>query len=259
MLTKKLLACGVFVFSLLQLQAGKPDLLVPVASPPIKSEPTEAWQFAITPYAWLAGADGTIGREGTVIDLPFKVNDLVDDSSAIGAMLALEARKGRWGIHLDSVWVNVDVSASTSGAFLGGLDVDMDIFRISPMLSYALTEGDTRVDLLAGLQYFDADVELGFDVGAPSDFDTDFVDPMIGLSVHHRISDRWSIFARGDIGGFDVGSELTWQIFGAIGYRIGTDDTLFAGYRHLDLDYQSGDTSLTFATSGFFLGYRLQF
>jgi len=36
-------------------------------------------------------------------------------------------------------------------------------------------------------------------------------DPYIGARVLHRIDERWTLIAYGDVGGFGVGWDLTWQ------------------------------------------------
>jgi len=53
------------------------------------------------------------------------------------------------------------------------------------------------------------------------------------------LSEKWWFGFRGDIGGFGVGSEFSWQAYADIGFRISHVVSVLAGYRVLDMDYQS--------------------
>lgn len=57
------------------------------------------------------------------------------------------------------------------------------------------------------------------------------------------LSDRWDLSLRGDIGGFGIGSDFTWQMTALLGYRFplfGADATAAIGYRILDQNYDDG-------------------
>lgn len=65
----------------------------------------------------------------------------------------------------------------------------------------------------------------------------DWFDPYIGLRGRYELSPAFYLLARGDIGGFGVGSDLTWQAYGAIGCQISRSVFAEAGYRYLYIDY----------------------
>ncbi|MDX2429596.1 MAG: hypothetical protein QNK35_01605, partial [Bacteroides sp.] len=48
---------------------------------------------------------------------------------------------------------------------------------------------------------------------------------------------------RGDVGGFGLGSDLTWQLQAYAGYRFTKVFQLTAGYRVLSTDYNNGGDS----------------
>ena len=77
----------------------------------------EAWHFAVTPYLWMAGLNGST-RIGPLapqnVDAPF--SDVVGNLSA-ALMGAFEARKNRRVILLDTFYVSL---SQTSGPLLGG-------------------------------------------------------------------------------------------------------------------------------------------
>jgi hypothetical protein len=107
------------------------------------------------------------------------------------------------------------------------------------------------------------DTDLKLDAGlSPSvkGSDTeDWIDPMIGLRIEHQITEKWVALARADIGGFGVGSDFSWQAFGAIGYRWRPNAAILAGYRYLDIDYDSNGFTFDAATAGIMIGLQWTF
>ncbi len=63
---------------------------------------------------------------------------------------------------------------------------------------------------------------------------------LVGVHVFAPLSEKWWFGFRGDVGGFGVGSELTWQAYADIGFRISHVVSILAGYHVLDMDYESG-------------------
>ena len=64
---------------------------------------------------------------------------------------------------------------------------------------------------------------------------------------------------RGDIGGFDVGSKLTWDVRASLGYRLSERTTFLFGYRHLDINYEDGIFELDAQFYGPYLGLSFGF
>jgi hypothetical protein len=76
-----------------------------------------------------------------------------------------------------------------------------------------------------------------------SELDTSFsleeywFDPYVGLGGRYNFNKAWYLTAKGDIGGFGVGSDLTWQAYGALGCQVTRSIFVEAGYRYLYTDY----------------------
>jgi hypothetical protein len=85
------------------------------------------------------------------------------------------------------------------------------------------------------------------------------VDPFIGGRFIVKLADRWSLVARGDIGGFNVGSELAWNVIGTVDYRMTDHASLLVGYRHFDIDYEDGRFSFDTVYTGPFLALNFTF
>lgn len=86
-----------------------------------------------------------------------------------------------------------------------------------------------------------------------------FVDPVTAIRFNSQIAPRLSLLAYGDVGGFGVGSDLTWQGVATLNYRTGKSLYLSAGYRHLYLDRPSGGTRFEGYLSGPLAGATLTF
>lgn len=94
---------------------------------------------------------------------------------------------------------------------------------------------------------------------SPVSASKEWVDPFVGLRGRCDIWEDWYLAARGDVGGFGVSSELTWNLYGALGYQITERTSLELGYRYLSVDYQSGDFIYDMAVKGPFVGVHIEF
>jgi hypothetical protein len=99
---------------------------------------------------------------------------------------------------------------------------------------------DVDVDL-------DLDVDVDVDAGAvlPSfggGQDKTWVDPIVGAKFHYAFAERWGLhgYGYGDVGGFGVSSDLTYQLMGTISYSFNKHVMLQAGYRAFGVDFEDG-------------------
>jgi hypothetical protein len=60
------------------------------------------------------------------------------------------------------------------------------------------------------------------------------------------LSRQVTLVVRGDVGGFGVGSELTWNLVGNFLYQVSRTVYLSVGYRALDMDYEQGSGASRF-------------
>ena len=63
--------------------------------------------------------------------------------------------------------------------------------------------------------------------------------------MRYTVAPGHELFLRGDIGGFGVGSDFSWQAIGAYGFEFGTYNGIrfsgVIGYRALYVDYVQGE------------------
>ena len=65
-----------------------------------------------------------------------------------------------------------------------------------------------------------------------------WVDPIIGSRLFVRLTDKLSLQAQADVGGFGVGSDLTWSVLGTANYAFTDRLAVSAGYKRLDVNYK---------------------
>ena len=80
----------------------------------------------------------------------------------------------------------------------------------------------------------------------------------MGLRGQAEITDRWFFRYNGDIGGFGAGAELTWQVFGGLGFRLNDHVSAGLGYRALGVDYDKKAFALDTVTHGPLLGLEIR-
>jgi outer membrane autotransporter protein len=78
-------------------------------------------------------------------------------------------------------------------------------------------------------------------------------DPFIGLRGRYNLTKALYLTAEADVGGFGVGSEITWEAYAALGCQITRNIYSEVGYRYLYLDY---DTT-SFIFQGSFRGAQI--
>lgn len=86
-----------------------------------------------------------------------------------------------------------------------------------------------------------------------------WVDPFVGFQGRWEMNDQFYLVGRGDIGGFGVSSELTWNAYAALGAEINERTSVEFGYRYLQVDYERGGFNYDVATKGPFIGVRMDF
>ncbi|HXV25162.1 MAG TPA: hypothetical protein VED46_12990 [Alphaproteobacteria bacterium] len=229
------------------------------------------WTLEISPYFWMAGLDGEAGVGNLQADVDLSFSDILNDLQ-FGGMLLADARKNRFGIFFAPLFVRTfdeaeaglfDIDVTSDTAVVGG----GVFYRIVEWTIGRTGEGQARkawVDPLAGARWTYLRLELDGDgpLGRHVDQHESWVDPFFGVRVGIDLSERWLLVAEGDVGGFGVGSDFTWNALAVLGYRItflGTDTILGGGYRALSWDYEDGDFKWDVTMHGPFIGASFRF
>lgn len=228
-------------------------LASPVLAGTADAADDEGWVFSLAPYGWLVSLSGEVGADGDAADVDLPFRDILEDLN-FGFMGVAEARRGRWFGALD-VLVSELRSDARFGPTRAEADLDqwltkLGVFGGYRALSHPLGAGDDprrlTVDGYGGgrLWYVDTDIELDSPILGTrriSD-DTWWIDPVIGLRVRGDVTDRFTLSAVGDLGGFGIGSasKFTWGLQGTLSYRLTDRWVLSGGYRVIGLDREKG-------------------
>ncbi len=195
----------------------------------------KAWDFQLAPfYLWAVNMRGDMTVKGLPAPVKVDFDDAFDNLEAVFTAHLEGWWRQQWGFLFDVSYVNLAGEERI-------LDVDLETVMLELVGFYRFTKGPHAFEPLAGIRYtsLQTDVDiLGFPFGI--DESEGWVDPIIGVRYKYTISDNWKVLLRGDIGGFTVGSDFTWNLSGLIAFQPWNHVGFVGGYRALDVDYETG-------------------
>lgn len=200
---------------------------------------SKAWTFDASLYGLAAGMSGNLTVKGVPADVDVGFDDVLNHLE-FGAMGSLRVGHDRWALTTDVIYMGL-------GATKGPASADVDQWMVEPALSYRICPG---FEALAGARYNNLSVELNR-AGPVGNLHLnsgtqDWWDPIVGARLRLPFAGSFSFNVRGDIGGFGVGSDLTWQAFPYLSWQFAKWGSLEAGYRWLFNDYESGSGTSQF-------------
>ncbi|MEI6818682.1 MAG: hypothetical protein WCL19_03690 [Verrucomicrobiota bacterium] len=238
-------------------------VLPPIWFCQVHAAETTDWQYTGAVYAPLMGLDGTIGigPVSSQVDIPFR--DILKNLDA-GLTGTFEARRSRWSITGDFIWIKL--SASVEPTPLSDVNLKEEELMASLALGYELYGNkQTTLDILGGgaLTYLSADLNLSManfgNVQRSYSGSLCWVDPFVGIRIRHRLTSNWGIFATVLYDGFHVSSDSYWQALAGVSYRITDFASFAAAYRIIATDYRKGSIVYDVETSGPNLGFVFRF
>jgi hypothetical protein len=235
------------------------------ASAPAAAE-EQGWSFGLTPYLWLSTIDGSVTGDGGQPDVPLQLSaeDVVSQLD-FAMMLSGEARNGRYGLLFDFLYVNLETSTPTPfGALWDEANVDTQGMIGSAAFAYRVFQNrPSWIDLYAGVRVLDLQVDATLEPGLlgqqESSLDKTLIDPLVGARTHIDIMDGIGVSAAFDVGGFGVGTDLTWQVLGTVDYAFNDWISLRIGYRHMSISYSNDSSDLDLNLSGPIIGTGFRF
>jgi hypothetical protein len=209
-----------------------------------KSAQEKKWKFLIEPYIMFPSMSGETGiRNLPALNVDANAGDIFSKLQ-FGAMLYLEAKTDKWAVTSDLLYMKLQqdatpniiinsgrVTAKQLGYELAGL------YRVAPFFEAGV--GMRLNSIASDLEIVRNTVGGGTQTLNPSLTRT-WVDPIIVTRFTHDIKNKWLFTARGDIGGFGIGSSFTWQAQGYVGYRFSKLFQTSVGYRVISIDYDKG-------------------
>lgn len=241
---KKLLFSSVVLSSMLFAGGDIVPVEPIVQTPQVLTEETEKWKFNLAPfYLWAMGMNGhaTIGENISQVDVDF--DQITDNLEAVFIVHFEGMHESGFGFLTDINYVSLGGTQSLPVNTTLDVDMDMTIVELSGL--YRMQKGEDLFDLIAGVRYVKIDMGLNISSATPLNGlslspEIDWTDPLIGARWMRDVNEEWSLLVRGDIGGFGVSSNFTWQALGLVEWKPYEHTSFIAGYRILDLDYEEG-------------------
>jgi hypothetical protein len=239
----------------------------------------DGWRFSVMPYLWSAGIKGE-AASGSDFDIGF--DELLNNLN-MAFMGYFEARKSKWSLAADAIYLNVGAGGGGSVAVRPpGSDFSVDVEADVKLRAWVwtLTGGYNlwqsergTLDAIAGARYLEIDVfldaserirklsELQLAGPTRTAFTTrdsrdatqkigesgDVWDAVIGVRGDINLNDQWYVPYYLDVGTGD--SDLTWQIAAGVGYKFNWGDVNIL-YRYMDWDFSSGGISTISTSAG---------
>ena len=195
--------------------------------------PGQRWEVTLAPYVFGASMDGNMVVRGRQADVDISSSDILDNLE-FGFMSMAAARKGNWGIAGDVIYIELGVTS------------DMPPADVDPTLGILTVQGLRRLNKFADLTFgarwshLDGRIDFKAPINVEVEHTKDWVDPVVGVVLKTPGEHRWHATLIADVGGFGVGSDLTWQIFPSAGVDMTKHVSLEFGWRILDTKYETG-------------------
>jgi hypothetical protein len=239
-----------------------------MACPAFAEDPagtSDAWRLSASPYVWFSSLNGNISVPAGSVDFSQSFGDIFQTLKFAASGIA-EARRGNFSIVADTMYLNMQQGIpvpGSHGAFSGG-SMRMQSAEVSAIGLYTLAEAPFgRFELGGGVRAWWFNTALNYSAGRlpgrSTDSSTSWVDPIFSARGIVRLNESLSFTAYGDVGGFGVGTQLTWQAMGTLDWRINERVSASVGYRHIHIDYERGRANIAVDLSGPIIGAIYRF
>lgn len=211
------------------------------------------WRFSLRPYMFLSGLSGSVTADPVTIPINSGFNDLLKNLQ-IGGFLAFTAEKDRWGIYSDFQYISLLGKGSSS--LDAELELDNLIFETD--VTYRPASAPT-LQFLAGVRIYSIDQRLTIKDQPLQTANTTVVDPILGAHGEWQLGRNWDFELRGDVGGFGISSESTYQVLALFHWKIKPSFSIPFGYRVLGYQIKTGGVRMNTRMSGLVLGLDFRF
>lgn len=218
-------------------------------------EKGKKFDFLVEPYIMFPNMNGETGL-GDVLNIPVNANPGdIFSRLQMAFMLNAEMKAEKWAVTSDLVYMRLNQDIR-SGLVINSGEVTAKqfiweaagLYRVNSFLEVGvggrLNSLDMEVDVVVN------DPPIGGGEAVVRTFSRSqtetWYDPIIVTRLATDFKEKWQLQFRGDIGGFGIGSDLTWQLQGSVGYRFSELFLLTAGYRVIYMDFESGQTPRAF-------------
>jgi opacity protein-like surface antigen len=228
---------------------------------------------------WMAGLSGDTGVKGLVSSTDVSFDQLLRHLTHVPIVLSADIRYQRWEFFGDGQYMEVGASATLPGLLFTNANLHLKSGLAEGFVGYRVINCDkAALSLFAGARYTYQGIDLSiFDNGdarlpilrqllglgkkLDAEGSTDWVDPVIGARGKVKIWKAISLYAEGDIGGFDANSgsafelhrqgrtivresvdssDWSYQVQGGLEFQLTRSIWSQVGWRYLKYDYNQG-------------------
>lgn len=230
------------------------------------------WEYQFTPYGWLPWLSGNATIRGRNFKVAANPAQILENTDFVW-MSYMQAKNGPLTLFTDIIYGDVSsaksIVSSDADVTLGAaLSADYQFWTVEMGGMYevmkwrsraGLADPDMVLEMVAGGRYWhqQLDVQVALagttniggliisgNTALASSGGVDWIDPFIGARLRYMPAAGESLILRGDVGGFGVGSQFTWQVKATYNWYLGTyrdiDFDGYMGYRALSVDYDRG-------------------
>lgn len=248
------------------------------APAPARAQAADQWQFQAIVYGYFPDIGGTTSfPAGAGSSISVDSSKILDNLN-FTFMGTFEARKGRLGVFTDLIYMDVSGDQTSTRNFQIGMrdipagvsaNVDLGIKATIWTLAgeyAAVSQPSFELDVLAGARLLDVESTLSYSLSADvgplvgpgrsgsTSVGQSFWDGIIGVKgrVAFGPSGEWFVPYYADVGTGQ--SDLTWQVFGGLGYRFASWGSVLGGWRYLAYDFKSGSAIQDLNVNGPMIG-----
>lgn len=211
------------------------------------------WEFAVTPYLWMAGTSGEVQlAEGESVEVDTSFIEVLGDLK-FAMMLGMEARRDHFVLLGDIIYLSLGMEGEGPNGFVDAT-VDPKMFIGTFLGGYRVVdEGPMFVDILVGARVSSLDIAVELE-GPLNTFERErsktSIAPVLGARLRAPLGEDWGVAVYGDVGGFGLSADLSWQLMGTVQYDVSRNWRLAAGYRYVSIQKDKNDFDVDLALSG---------
>jgi hypothetical protein len=202
------------------------------------------WAFLVEPYLIIPNIKGTTGV-GSLPDVELNADPgEIFSHFKIAAILYLEMAKDRWAISSDLIYMNLDQDVKTSNVINSGnvnfKQLSFELAGLHKLLPWLEAGIGGRFNSLQTNVQLETKQVGGSTTSQSKSKTQTWLDPIVIARINSPADKKFMYQFRGDLGGFGIGSDFTWQLQAYAGYRFSKLFQATVGYRIISVDYSKG-------------------
>ena len=171
---------------------------------------------------------GEVAVGDATADLNASFGDVLDHLE-FGAMGFGRVAKAPWSFTTEILYMGLGASQELVSS-------DFEQWVVEPRVGYQVSP---RLEPFVGVRYNHLSGEIAGPFGRDPSGTQSFWDPILGATASAPLSRVLTLVGHADIGGFGIGSDLTWQVYPYVNWTIMPNASVQAGYRWVGVDYEN--------------------